>query len=103
MSRTETKTQIYAGVDSPQDIRTINAKIRNQMERTDSREELTELKKRSDYLCALAMSPSWKERFGGKLDDILSVAREENKKSTEVANRMAGRHGWGAPYDPWGN
>jgi hypothetical protein len=37
--RTETKTQIYAGVDSPQDIRTINAKIRNQMERTDSREE----------------------------------------------------------------
>jgi hypothetical protein len=48
------------------------------------------------------MSPSWKERFGGKLDDILSVAREENKKSTEVANRMAGRHGWGAPYDPWG-
>jgi hypothetical protein len=96
-------TAIYSGVDSAEDIRTINGKIRGQMERADSREELTELKKRSDYLCALSMAPSWKEKFGSKADDILRVASEENRKSTDAANRMAEGHGWEADYDPWGN
>ena len=102
MPRTETREQIYGGVDSPEDIRTINSKIRGQMERADERQELTELKKRSDYLCALAMAPSWKEKFGSKADAIFRTAREENKKSTDLANRVAERHGWDADYDRWG-
>ncbi len=102
MPRTEMKTRIYRGVDSPRDIKTINEKIRGQMGRADRREELTELKKRSDYLCALAESPSWKEKFGSTVSGVLRVAREENKKTTDVANRLAVRRGWEADYDPGG-
>jgi hypothetical protein len=98
-----TKTGIYGAVDSPRDIRTTNETIRGQMDRVDRREELTELKKRSDYLCALAQSPSWKEKFGRIIGGVVRVAREENKKTTDVANRQAARRGWDADYDPWRN
>ena len=38
---------------------------------------MTELKKRSDYLCALAVSPSWRKRFGTRSAGILRVAMDE--------------------------
>lgn len=103
MPRTKTKTRIYGALDSPRDIRTTNETIRGQMDRVGRREELTELKKRSDYLCALSQSPSWKEKFGMIIGGVVRVAREENKITTDVANRLAARRGWEAGYDPWRN
>jgi len=102
VAKTATR-EIYGGVDSQEDIREINRKIREQMERADSREDLTELKKRSDYLCALAMAPSWKEKFGERIDGILRAAKEEDETTTKLANRIAEQHGWDADYDPWGS
>lgn len=107
MPRTATKTkktrnEIYGDVNSAEDLREIDRKIRKEMEGVHRREELTELKKRSDYLCALTMAPSWKEKFGSRSGDMLDVAMEENERTTELANRIAEKHGWDADYDPWG-
>jgi hypothetical protein len=102
MARAATQENIYGEVNSQEDIRRINRKIRDQMEDVRQREDLTELKKRSDYLCALAMAPAWKEKFGRDIDGILRTAKEEDRRSAKFANEVAERHGWDADYDPWG-
>lgn len=101
-TRQRGSTDIYGDVNSPSNIRAINRQIRAEMDGVRSRQELTELKKRADYLCALAVAPSWKEKFGRKSGEILAIAKEEDRKSTEHANQVARRHGWDADYDPWG-
>ncbi len=93
---------IYGEVNSIKDIREINRTIREEMDRVKSREQLTELKKRSDYLCTLTLSPAWKKKFGEKVDRLREVAMEENRKTVQHANEVARRHGWPADYDPWG-
>jgi len=93
---------IYGEVNSAVDLRKINRIIRKEMDRVTTREELTELKKRSDYLCTLTASPSWRKRFGSKVKRLLRVAREENRRTVAHANRIAMKHGWRADYDPWG-
>ena len=95
-------TDICGNVNSAQDIRDINRQIRGEMRGVRGRDQLTELKKRADYLCALAMAPSWKEKFGGEITKIVKAAKEEDEKTTEQANRLAKKHGWDADYDPWG-
>jgi len=95
-------TDICGNVNSAQDIRDINRQIRGEMRGVRGRDQLTELKKRADYLCALAIAPSWKEKFGGEITKILKAAKEEEEKTTEQANRLAKKHGWDADYDPWG-
>jgi len=62
-------------VCSADDIRKINRIIRKEMEKVTTREELTELKKRSDYLCTLTASPSWRKRFGAKVTLLRRVAQ----------------------------
>ena len=105
MARTTRKGfgHIYGEVNSAADIRRINRRIRKEMDRVTTREELTELKKRSDYLCTLTASPSWRKRFGREVNALLRVAREENRKGVEHANRIAMKHGWRAGYHPWGS
>ena len=93
---------IYGEVNSIKDIREINRKIRQEMDRATTRPELTELKKRSDYLCTLTFSPAWQKRFGKKVVRLREVAMEENRKTVEHANKVARRRGWPANYDPWG-
>ena len=55
---------IYGEVNSIKDIRELNRTIRQEMDRAKAREQLTELKKRSDYLCTLTFSPAWQKKFG---------------------------------------
>jgi hypothetical protein len=93
---------IYREVHSLEDIRGINRTIRSELGQIRDREELTELKKRSDYLCALTLSPSWRERFGSKSGRFLEVAKEENARTTKKANQVARGKGFDADYDPWG-
>lgn len=102
MARTEERAHVYGEVDSAADVRRINRQIRDEMDGVTSREQLTELKKRSDYLCTLAEAPSWRVKFGAKIDDIQAVAKAEDRKTTEHANAVARKHGWDADYDPWG-
>jgi hypothetical protein len=95
---------IYGEVNSISDIRDINRSIRREMRGVNSREQVTELKKRSDYLCTLTRAPSWKEKFGPKTANrMLTVAKEENERSTRLANSSARKKDLGpANYDPWG-
>jgi hypothetical protein len=102
VARTEEQTHIYGEVDSATDVRTINTQIRKEMDSVKSREQLTELKKRSDYLCTLAEAPSWKTKFGAQIHEIQRATRDEDRKTTEHANGIARRHGWDADYHPWG-
>jgi len=102
MPRATVATNIYGEVNSVQDIRDINRQIRTEMAGVRGRDQLTELKKRADYLCALAMAPSWRQKFGGKISRILKAAKEEDQTTTERANSLASKHGWEADYDPWG-
>jgi hypothetical protein len=92
---------IYGEVNSPADIREINTQTRHEMDDVSSREDLTELKKRADYLCALSLAPSWKEKFGGESGKIMRAAKAEDRKTTKKANAVAKKHGWDADYDPW--
>ena len=101
MPRGESATDIYGKVESLQDIRAINRKIRGEIEKVREQPELTELKKRSDYLCALALAPSWRTRFGNKSGRFLEVAQEEDEKTTEAANKMAHKKGFDVEYHAW--
>jgi hypothetical protein len=100
--QTAERGRIYGEVNSPEDVRSINREIRKEMDEVTTREQLTELKKRSDYLCTLTDSPAWKKKFGDRLAEVQQVAQEENRKTTAHANAVARRHGWEADYEPWG-
>ena len=104
MARTEEKEgHIYGQVNSLEDLREINRTIRDEMDGVTKRDQLTELKKRSDYLCTLAQAGSWEEKFGDTIGRIREVAKEENQTSVTHANAVARKHGWDADYDAWGS
>jgi hypothetical protein len=92
---------IYRDVDTLEDLRKINRAIRSEMKRIAEREELTELKKRSDYLCALTLAPAWRTRFGDRRSRYLEVAREEDERTTKTANEIASRKGFDVEYHAW--
>ncbi len=94
--------RIYGRVEGPEDIRRINCIIRDEMLEVGDEGQLTDLKKRSDYLCTLTYSPFWKKRFGPMVEELREVACEENRVSVRLANYVARYHGWEKTYDPWG-
>src|SRR5919198_5582280 len=89
VAKTKEHANIYGEVDSAEDIRRISREIRKDMDGAKSREELTELKKRGDYLCTLAEAPSWEEKFGGKIGAVRRAAKEEDRATTNHANEVA--------------
>lgn len=102
MAKKQERRHIYGEVNAPQDVHKINQQLRREMDDVSSREQLTELKKRSDYLCTLAEAPSWKEKFGDRIDEVQRVAQAEDRETTSYANEIARRHGWESDYDAWG-
>ena len=94
--------RLYWQVNSPEDIRRINCIIRDEMLIVNSIEELTELKKRSDYLCTLTYSPFWKKKFNSLIEQLRQVALEENRITVRLANYIAKYKWWDKQYDPWG-
>jgi len=94
--------RIYGRVEGPEDVRRINCIIRDEMLEVEEVGQLTDLKKRSDYLCTLTYSPFWKKRFGAMVEELREVACEENRVSVRLANYVARYHGWDKVYDPWG-
>src|SRR5687768_7797240 len=73
---------IYGEVNSVSSIREINRKIRDEIRSVGDRKHLTDLKKRSDYLCTLTQAPSWRKKFGFKSGRMLAVAKEEDERTT---------------------
>ncbi len=94
---------IYGKVEGPEDIRRINCIIRDEMLEVETPEQLTDLKKRSDYLCTLTYSPFWKKKFGSLVEELREVACEENRVSVRLANFIAKYRGWDKEYSPWGS
>ena len=92
---------IYGDVENLTDLRDINRQIRDEMRGVRSRDQLTELKKRSDYLCALTLAPSWQKKFGDKATRFLEVAKEEDERTTRLANSVARNKKLGGEYHAW--
>ena len=92
---------IYGKVESAEDIRRINCLIRDEMLQVEDEAQLSELKKRSDYLCTLTYSPFWKKRFGEQIEQLRQVALEENRVTVKEANIIAKYKGFDKEYHPW--
>ncbi len=92
---------IYGPVNNVEDIRRINCLIRDEMLAVETPEQLTDLKKRSDYLCTLTYSPFWQKKFGPRVEKLREVAREENVATVRLANYIACYQGWEKLYHPW--
>ncbi len=93
---------LYGPVDGAEDICRINCLIRDEMLTVETPEQLTDLKKRSDYLCTLTYSPFWRKKFGPRIEKLREVAREENVATVRLANYLARYHQWDKEYRPWG-
>lgn len=93
---------VYGVVQSEPDVIRINEGIRRDMARVTDQWDLTQLKRRSDYICKLAAQPVWRQRFGDQTAEaIYQRALAENKKTTETANQVARERGWRTTYWPW--
>ncbi len=92
---------IYGKVESPRDIARINCIIRDEMLIVEDEAALSELKKRSDYLCTLTYSPFWQKRFGKQIEELRKVAIEENRVTVKEANIVAKYKGFDKEYHPW--
>lgn len=96
-------THIYGEVDNKTDLREVFSKIREDVEKADSRAELTELYRRAGYLITLTNASSWEKKFGDEIDDIRETAEEEFAKTARKINRRANEIGTEADYDEkWG-
>jgi len=93
---------IYGKVNTIDDISRINCIIRDEMLTVETKEQLTDLKKRSDYLCTLTYSPFWKKKFGDQIEEVRKRALEENRITVKEANYVAKYKGFDVHYDPWG-
>lgn len=97
-----TTANIYGEVETLSDVRGINKQIRDEIRGAKNRGQVTELKKRSDYLCTLAIAPSWQKKFGSKAPRVLEVAKEEDERTTRVANSIVRQRNLGGDsYHPW--
>ena len=92
---------IYGKVETPRDIARINCIIRDEMLIVEDEAALSELKKRSDYLCTLTYSPFWQKRFGEQIEEFRKVALEENRVTVKEANIVAKYRGFDKEYHPW--
>ena len=96
-------THIYGEVDNKTDLREVFSKIREDVEKADSRAELTELYRRAGYLITLTNASSWEKKFGDEINDIRETAEEEFAKTGRKINRRANEIGTEADYDEkWG-
>ena len=93
--------RIYGKVENVEDIRRINCIIRDEMLKIENEAELTELKKRSDYLCTLTYSPFWQKKFGEEIEKLREVAIEENRATVKMANYVAKYKNFNKEYEPW--
>ena len=93
--------RLYGKVESIEDIGRINCIIRDEMLKVDSVDQLSELKKRSDYLCTLTYSPFWIKKFKDQIQELRQTAVVENRISVKTANYVAKYKGFDKHYEVW--
>ena len=94
-------SRIYGRVESFEDIKRINCIIRDEMINVKNKAELSELKKRSDYLCTLTYSPFWQKKFGDEIEKFRQTAIEENRATVKMANYISKYKNFNKSYEPW--
>jgi hypothetical protein len=96
-------THIYGEVDNKTDMKNVFSAIRDDVEKADSRAELTELYRRAGYLITLTNASSWEKKFGDDIEDIRETAEDEFSKTARKINDRAEKIGTDADYDEkWG-
>jgi hypothetical protein len=94
---------VYGEVNNEDDLGRIFAEIRRDIKEASSREELTKLYRRAEYLVTLTASPAWQKKFGSHLEVLRQVAREEFTETARAVNQRAREIGVPADYDEvWG-
>ena len=76
---------IYSEVNSPSDITKINRMIRSQLRRVKTKPRITELVKRSAYLCTLTYSPGFRKKLRG---NSLKLAKQPEKNIGKPLNSL---------------
>jgi hypothetical protein len=93
----------YGHVNSETDLRQIFSEIRGDVGAANSREELTQLYRRAEYLIALTYAPAWQKKFDGRLDVLRRTGEAEFATVARAINRRAAEIGTSADYDEaWG-
>ncbi|NPA50868.1 MAG: hypothetical protein GXO02_04490 [Epsilonproteobacteria bacterium] len=92
---------IYSKVETIEDIARINCLIRDEMLKVEDEAHLSELKKRSDYLCTLTYSPFWQKKFQEKIEEVREIAIKENRITVQEANIISKYKGFNKEYHPW--
>jgi hypothetical protein len=98
-----TDKHIYGEVDNKTDLKKVFSEIRQDVENTKSRSDLTELYRRAGYLITLTNASSWEKKFGDEIDELRTVAEDEFAKTARKINNQAEKIGTHADYDEkWG-
>ena len=93
----------YGEVNSEGDLREIFVDIRGDVASADSRDELTRLYRRAEYLIALTFAPAWQKKFGDRVEALRRVAESEFAMVARDTNQRAAEIGTAADYDEaWG-
>ena len=94
---------VYGEVDNESNLRKISAEIRADVDKANSREDLTKLFRRAGYLVTLTYSPAWQEKFGNKTGELRHLADDEFATTARKVNQRAAAIGTDADYDEhWG-
>lgn len=95
---------VYGEVDNKTDLKEVFSEIRDDVEKADSRDRLTELYRRAGYLITLTNASTWEKKFGNDIDDIRDTAEEEFSKTARAINSQAESIGTEGNYDEkWGD
>jgi hypothetical protein len=95
-------TNIYGEIRSLDEFRSLFLQLRDEVEKVDDRQGLTEIKERSEYLCTLADNPVWRDEYDRGGEKALDVAMTEDLELSKLLNERArelvvGGHA----YRPW--
>ena len=94
---------VYGEVENESDLRRIFAAIREDVSRTTTREDLTRLYRRAEYLVTLTFSPAWQNKFGDSIEELRRVAKAEFATTARAINQRAAEIGTEPDYDEsWG-
>jgi type II secretory pathway component PulJ len=94
---------VYGEVDNEADLQRIYAAMRRDIAHAATREELTKLYRRAEYLITLTYSPAWRKKFGAKVEKLRQVAQSEFTATARAANKRAAEIGTEPDYDEtWG-
>ena len=98
-----TREHEYGQVNSEADLRQIFDDIRGEVPAASSRDELTQLYRRAEYLIALTYAPAWQKKFDGRLDSLRRTGEAAFTTVARAINGRAAEIGTAADYDEtWG-